>query len=348
MTSSATEHGTHLRLLIDVSGSMESGKLARVRDICTEAIRFLPEGSSFDVVTFNDSLTFLLEDTTTSEDACRRAAHAVADLKADGATDLCAAVIECIRKPAPTSSALVLLSDGLATMGETDSTRLIDLVALANRSEIPIASVAVGGDDADEYLLRQLSRHSKGPHFDRRSSHATSSELASTLCERAIGAIYRRRRPTPDPDDYLVVIALGACREVGRSCYLVRSSRFAILLDCGVKMPDVPPPVEAVISPRAITAVILTHAHADHIGYVPFLVGGGFSGPIIGSSQTREFAEVTWLDENPEVTYNKTDSRQALALWRSVEAGEEIQEGQLSLRFFSAGHILGALSVDLE
>ena len=93
---------------------------------------------------------------------------------------------------------------------------------------------------------------------------------------------------------------LGAADTVTGSRHLVELDGQTILLDCGLfqgfktlrERNWAPLPLPA----REIDAVILSHAHLDHSGYLPALVKQGFKGPIHCTQATRDLAEVLLLD----------------------------------------------------
>jgi len=91
----------------------------------------------------------------------------------------------------------------------------------------------------------------------------------------------------------------GAAQNVTGSCYLLQAKGRNILIDCGIyqehdlkerNWADFP------ISPEAIDAVVLTHAHLDHCGRVPRLVAQGYNGPVYCSSATADIAQIVMLD----------------------------------------------------
>ena len=89
---------------------------------------------------------------------------------------------------------------------------------------------------------------------------------------------------------------LGGAGTVTGSKYLLESASRRILVDCGLfqgykqlRLRNwAPPPVD----PRSIDAVILTHAHIDHSGYLPVLAKQGFGGKVYCSRATRELSEI--------------------------------------------------------
>ena len=104
----------------------------------------------------------------------------------------------------------------------------------------------------------------------------------------------------------LTLTSLGGAGTVTGSKHLLEHDGDRILIDCGLfqgqknlrELNWRPLPVDA----SSIDAVILTHAHLDHCGYLPRLVRDGFTGPIISTEATRDVAELilkdsAWLQE---------------------------------------------------
>lgn len=165
---------------------------------------------------------------------------------------------------------------------------------------------------------------------------------------------------------------LGAAGTVTGSKYLVETGRTRVLVDCGlyqgVKALRLrnwkPLPVE----PGSLDAVVLTHAHVDHSGYLPALVRDGFQGPVFCSDPTRALCEILLPDaahlqeEDAGYANRKGFSKHHPALPLYTEADAEIaisrlqalpfdrwrEQGDLRFRLQPAGHILGAASVAIE
>jgi metallo-beta-lactamase family protein len=166
---------------------------------------------------------------------------------------------------------------------------------------------------------------------------------------------------------------LGATGTVTGSRYLVEHGRRRVLVDCGLfqglkqlRLRNwAPLPVEA----SSIDAVILTHAHIDHSGYLPRLVEMGFRGPIHATAATTELCGLLLPDsghlQEEEAAYanrhgtskhqpalplyTQAQARATLPLFRSHGFGDSVEVlPGLFARFRQAGHILGAASVHLQ
>jgi metallo-beta-lactamase family protein len=181
-------------------------------------------------------------------------------------------------------------------------------------------------------------------------------------------------------EDVLAYIQfLGAAGVVTGSKHLINTSRDAdgrsglqVLIDCGLFQGQKEwrernwqdPPVPA----GQIDAVILTHAHLDHSGWIPRLVKCGFRGPIYATQATIDLCAVLLpdsghLQEEDAAFYNKTKKSKhspALPLYSFEEAQECLQyfkpvefgvmkelSPELSFRYVHAAHILGSSMVEV-
>jgi metallo-beta-lactamase family protein len=166
---------------------------------------------------------------------------------------------------------------------------------------------------------------------------------------------------------------LGGTETVTGSRFLLRTRRARVLVDCGlfqgVKALRLRNWEPFPIAPKDLDAVVLTHAHVDHAGFVPRLVAEGFSGPVFATRGTdalcgvvlpdsgrlhEEDASVAnaegWSKHTPALPlFTEEDARRALLQIRARETGSwfEVAPGVRG-RFARAGHILGAASVVLE
>lgn len=166
---------------------------------------------------------------------------------------------------------------------------------------------------------------------------------------------------------------LGAAGTVTGSRHLLQMGDYRLLLDCGlfqgVKKLRLRNWDEFPVKPGSIDAVVLSHAHLDHSGYLPLLVRKGFGGPIYCSEATRDLCEILLADSaflqeadaayhnrhktsRHEVAlplYTRVDVDRTMKQFRTVDFGDRLQLNKdISFRFHRAGHILGAAVVDIE
>jgi metallo-beta-lactamase family protein len=164
----------------------------------------------------------------------------------------------------------------------------------------------------------------------------------------------------------------GGAGTVTGSRFLVEAGPGRVLVDCGLfqglkdlRLRNWQPPA---FDPRSVDAVLLTHAHIDHSGYLPRLVREGFRGPIYTTEATAELAEILLLDaarlQEEDADYaNKrgfSKHRPALPLFTEHDAQAALQHLKpvrfntwlevpgMWARFHSAGHILGSATVEVR
>lgn len=169
---------------------------------------------------------------------------------------------------------------------------------------------------------------------------------------------------------------LGAAQNVTGSRYLLEAGGKLLLIDCGLyqerdlKSRNWDP---FPIPPNRIDAVLLTHAHIDHCGYLPRLVRDGFRGPVYGTFPTAEIAKIVLMDsaklqaedakfkllrhkkENrqgpfPETAlYTPDDVEACCSHFQPVSYKQTFSIGDsVRATFFDAGHILGSASIRIE
>ena len=92
---------------------------------------------------------------------------------------------------------------------------------------------------------------------------------------------------------------IGACQEVTGSMHLVEAQGKRILLDCGMKQGKGPEGLKTPnlpFQPEDIDWIVVSHAHVDHSGLLPWMVDQGFKGEIISTEATRELCNLLLLD----------------------------------------------------
>jgi metallo-beta-lactamase family protein len=167
----------------------------------------------------------------------------------------------------------------------------------------------------------------------------------------------------------------GAAREVTGSKFLIETEHGKnILLDCGQfqgKGLETEEMNRAVpFSPASIDHVILSHAHIDHSGLIPFLFRNGFTGSVVTTTATRDLCSIMLADsgkiqEYDTRTFNKKRSRKNLPqvepLYTQADAVSSMQlfisvaydrrfriDDFTTVRFTNSGHMLGSAVVTLE
>lgn len=165
---------------------------------------------------------------------------------------------------------------------------------------------------------------------------------------------------------------LGGADTVTGSRHLVELGGRHILLDCGLfqgfkvlrerNWAAFPVPV------KELDAVVLSHAHLDHSGYLPSLVKQGYTGPVYASVATRDLCEVLLLDSaklqeedarrankygyskhaKALALYTVADAKRAIAKITPIPPGREVLVGSVRISLTPIGHLLGASAVSLR
>ena len=155
--------------------------------------------------------------------------------------------------------------------------------------------------------------------------------------------------------DWIRITFLGGCREVGRSCFLLQTPESKIMLDCGLNVASDDDAFPYINMPEVnhvdeIDAIIVTHAHLDHSGFVPYLYKYGFKGPVYSTPATRDLMVMLQLDyvditerEKKRSPYSKKDVKQVILHSIPLDYGVVTDIApDVRITFHNAGHILGS------
>lgn len=166
--------------------------------------------------------------------------------------------------------------------------------------------------------------------------------------------IYKEWNPDK-MEEWVRVTALGGGRQVGRSCFLLQTPISRIIIDCGVDVSssgkDKYPYLEAPeLDLTTVDAVILSHAHLDHSGLIPYLYKMGYKGPVYMTAPTRDISALMALDFIG-VAYKQA----AAPLFKSADVRNMVKHsivlnyGEVSditpdvrITLYNAGHTLGS------
>jgi len=163
-------------------------------------------------------------------------------------------------------------------------------------------------------------------------------------------------------EEWVRVTFLGGGRQVGRSCILLQTPQTKILLDCGIdpastkkeeRFPYLDVPEFKI---EDIDAIILTHAHLDHSGLIPYLFKMGYKGPVYMTMPTRDIASLLALDFIG-VAYKQAEK----PLFSSADVKEMVKHTiclnynevtdiapDIRITFYNAGHALGSAMVHIN
>jgi len=164
-------------------------------------------------------------------------------------------------------------------------------------------------------------------------------------------------------DMWIRMTYLGSGRQVGRSCLLLHTPNSKVLLDCGInpaisegpeKFPYLD--VAEIGDLNSINAVILTHAHLDHSGLIPYLYKMGYKGPVYMTEPTRDIAALLQLDVIG-VAYKKAQ----FPLYKAEDIKEMVRHSiclnygevtditpDIRITLYNAGHVLGSSQIHLN
>jgi KH/beta-lactamase-domain protein len=208
------------------------------------------------------------------------------------------------------------------------------------------------------HVLRSPPLRSKIIAHMRHYLHSESKERERIL--RTVGE--RIFRPKTYEVGDLRITALGGVQEVGRSAFLVQTRESSVLLDCGIN-PGSSRPFEAfprldtpVFEIDSLDAVVVSHAHLDHCGLVPFLYKYGYDGPVYCSAPTSNLMTLLQLDYLDVASkqgiisfYDQKDVRECVLHTIPLRYGVVTDIApDIRLTLHNAGHILGSSIIHLH
>ncbi|MFI5421996.1 MAG: beta-CASP ribonuclease aCPSF1, partial [Nitrososphaerales archaeon] len=205
----------------------------------------------------------------------------------------------------------------------------------------------------------------KLPHIPCLSIKNVNNVLSSSVNERTkffkdVGENIFRPRLSEESE--VSILTLGAFEEVGRSSIIVSTSESKLLLDCGIHpgaknaWTAFPRLDWANIELDQLDAVIISHAHLDHTGFLPALFKYGYDGPVYCTEPTLPVMTLLQGDmvkigemEGGRQVYSQRDIREVIKHTITVPYGLVTDVApDVKLVFNNAGHILGSATVHLH
>jgi uncharacterized protein len=161
-------------------------------------------------------------------------------------------------------------------------------------------------------------------------------------------------------NEWIRISYLGSGRQVGRSCLFLQTPESRILLDVGVDVADERNAYPILEAPEFkiedLDAVIISHSHLDHCGFLPYLFKYGYKGPVYCTKPTRDVMALMLLDYVKIMRYNGKEP-----IFTSEEVKEMVKHTitldfeevtdvtpDVRLTLYNAGHILGSAMVHLH
>jgi len=170
-------------------------------------------------------------------------------------------------------------------------------------------------------------------------------------------SIYKEWNPEKI-EEWVRITALGGGRQVGRSCFLLQTPISKVLIDCGIdvssngseKFPYLDAPEFDI---NSLDAIVVSHAHLDHSGLIPYLYKMGYKGPVYMTTPTRDISALLALD------FIGVAYKQATApLFSSKDVGSMVRHSiclnynevtdispDIRITFYNAGHALGSAMI---
>ncbi|HEA46639.1 MAG TPA: beta-CASP ribonuclease aCPSF1 [Candidatus Pacearchaeota archaeon] len=169
--------------------------------------------------------------------------------------------------------------------------------------------------------------------------------------------IYKEWNPEKN-EEWVRLTFMGSARQVGRSCLLLQTPNSKVLLDCGIdvaskgknKFPyfDIPE-----FDVRDLDAIILSHAHLDHVGLLPYIYKMGYRGPVYMTHPTMDLAALTSLDfigvaykQASAPLFSSRDIKEMVKHTICLNFNEVTDiTPDIRITFYNSGHVLGSAMV---
>ncbi|MDR0572167.1 MAG: MBL fold metallo-hydrolase [Rickettsiales bacterium] len=186
--------------------------------------------------------------------------------------------------------------------------------------------------------------------------------IANKITNKFVNITYKK-----DGVEKPQITFIGGTGTVTGSKYLLEYKDKRILVDCGLFQGDKEDIAKnkrhLPVPSRKIDAIILTHAHLDHSGYIPFIVKDGFKGPVYATNASYELCKLILPDSGflqeedirylvkkrgikhgiPLPLYTQEDAVKSLKNFKIVRFNDRVKiDENISFEIVSAGHILGA------
>ncbi|MGD0476898.1 MAG: beta-CASP ribonuclease aCPSF1 [Nitrososphaerales archaeon] len=206
----------------------------------------------------------------------------------------------------------------------------------------------------------------------RKAPHIKSTAIQNVYYALKVGSDAREKfykelgeaifRPRLTSTEHVTIKTLGAFQEVGRSCLLVETAESKVLLDCGIHPGsrnawDAYPRLDwADVSPGDIDAIVISHSHLDHMGFLPAMYKYGYDGPVYCTEPTlplmtllqNDFVKIAQI-EGGRLIYDQKDIRDVIQHAITLPYGMVTDiSPDIKLVFNNAGHILGSATVHLH
>jgi uncharacterized protein len=161
-------------------------------------------------------------------------------------------------------------------------------------------------------------------------------------------------------EEWIRVTYLGSARQVGRSCLFLQTPESRILMDVGIDVADEANAYPLLEAPEfkieELDAVIISHSHLDHCGFLPYLFKFGFKGPVYCTAPTRDVMSLQLLDfvkimknEGKEPLFTSEEIKEMVKHTITLDF-EEVTDitPDIRITFYNAGHILGSAMVHIH